>query len=102
MGEAEAAFFASGAKDAALLEALLAEHAPGGLAGLAGTDWLDFGAGVGRVARHLAPRCAPRTLYGVDIAASYRELLGTTMGARGVTNVLPLDLDQMQTLLMTP
>jgi SAM-dependent methyltransferase len=83
--DSEKTFFASGAEQVKFMEDVLRTHGTCLAAlGQDGAAFLDLGAGVGRIALHVAPLCSH--LVCVDIAESYLELLRETMALRGIQN----------------
>ena len=92
-----ARFFASGAAEVVRLEKALARS---GIALDGRGTCLEYGCGLGRVTRHLAPHFA-RTI-GVDISASHLALARELATADNVRNVEWLHLETLDSLAALP
>ncbi len=76
------AFFATGAGDAAMIEGVLARN---GLALSQFPRAMEFGAGVGRVTRHLAPKV--KALAALDVSRSHLALAKDWLAENAIGNV---------------
>jgi SAM-dependent methyltransferase len=77
-----AAFYATGADDVAMIEGVLARN---GMSLAQFPRAMEFGAGVGRVTRHLAPKV--RALAACDISPSHLKLAEAWLAENAIANV---------------